>query len=82
MQAYQLYRARECGADAVLLIAAVLPNSDLALLIKVARTLGLQCLIEVRVCAQLPATIVDQSKLSAPHHNLSICVLPRAALFR
>lgn len=35
------------GADAVLLIASVLPNKDLALMLKVAKTVGLQCLIEV-----------------------------------
>ena len=36
------------GADAVLLIASVLPNKDLSLMLKVASTVGLQCLIEVR----------------------------------
>ena len=36
VEAYQLFRARAAGADAVLLIAAVLPNSDLAYLMKVA----------------------------------------------
>lgn len=37
------------GADAVLLIAAVLPNKDLDLMVKVSQKLGLQCLIEVRL---------------------------------
>ena len=36
IEAYQLFRSRAAGADAVLLIAAVLPNSDLAYLLKVA----------------------------------------------
>ena len=48
MQAYQLFKARAYGADAVLLIAAVLPNNDLDYLSAAARKLGLQCLIEVR----------------------------------
>ena len=48
MQAYQLFKARAYGADAVLLIAAVLPNNDLDYLAAAARKLGLQCLIEVR----------------------------------
>ncbi len=39
------------GADAILLIASVLPNKDLQLLIKTAQSFGMQCLIEVR---QLP----------------------------
>ena len=47
LQAYQLFKARAYGADAVLLIAAVLPNKDLEYLVAAARKLGLQCLIEV-----------------------------------
>ena len=47
LQAYQLFKARAYGADAVLLIAAVLPNNDLDYLAAAARKLGLQCLIEV-----------------------------------
>ena len=35
------------GADAILLIAAVLPNQDLAYFMKAAGALGMQCLIEV-----------------------------------
>ena len=52
-QAYQVFKARAAGADAVLLIAAVLPNSDMSYLIKAARSLGLQCLIEVHSVAEL-----------------------------
>jgi hypothetical protein len=47
LQAYQVFKARASGADAILLIAAVLPNSDMNYLIKSARSVGLQCLIEV-----------------------------------
>lgn len=53
VEAYQLYMARAYGADAVLLIAAVLPNKDLSLLMKVAHTIGLQTLIEVHTIAEL-----------------------------
>ena len=53
LQAYQLFKARAYGADAVLLIAAVLPNKDLEYLVAAARKLGLQCLIEVSyLCTQ------------------------------
>lgn len=52
-QAYQVFKARASGADAILLIAAVLPNSDMNYLIKAARSVGLQCLIEVRRRRQL-----------------------------
>jgi hypothetical protein len=48
VEAYQVYKARASGADAILLIAAVLPNQDLAYLMKAAGSLGMRCLIEVR----------------------------------
>jgi indole-3-glycerol phosphate synthase len=44
---YQLYQARAAGADAALLIAAILTDQDLAYLLKVARSLGLAVLVEV-----------------------------------
>ena len=44
---YQLYQARAAGADAALLIAAILSDQDLAYLLKVARSLGLTALLEV-----------------------------------
>jgi len=47
VEAYQLFKARASGADAVLLIAAVLPNADLAYLVKAATKCKLQVLVEV-----------------------------------
>lgn len=44
---YQLYQARAAGADAALLIAAILTDQDLTYLLKVARGLGLAVLVEV-----------------------------------
>jgi indole-3-glycerol phosphate synthase len=53
VEAYQVFKARASGADAILLIAAVLPNSDMEYLIKSARSVGLQCLIEVHTVEEL-----------------------------
>jgi indole-3-glycerol phosphate synthase len=50
---YQMYLARISGADAVLLIAAILPDKDLQYFIKIAATLGLTPLIEVHTLAEL-----------------------------
>jgi indole-3-glycerol phosphate synthase len=50
---YQLYQARAAGADAALLIAAILTDVDLAYLLKVARSLGLAVLVEVHDAAEL-----------------------------
>ena len=44
---YQLYQARAAGADAVLLIAAILSDQDLDYLRKAARALSLDVLVEV-----------------------------------
>jgi indole-3-glycerol phosphate synthase len=50
---YPLYPARAAGADAALLIAAILPDQDLAYLLKVAHMLGLAVLVEVHDAAEL-----------------------------
>jgi indole-3-glycerol phosphate synthase len=50
---YQLYQARAAGADAALLIAAILTDVDLTYLHKVARSLGLSVLLEVHDAAEL-----------------------------
>jgi indole-3-glycerol phosphate synthase len=50
---YQLYQARAAGADAALLIAAILTDQDLAYLLKVARALGLAVLVEVHDAPEL-----------------------------
>jgi len=50
---YQLYQARAAGADAALLIAAILTDVDMTYLLKVARSLGLAVLVEVHDAAEL-----------------------------
>ena len=50
---YQLYQARAAGADAALLIAAILSDQDMTYLLKVARSLGLTVLVEVHDAREL-----------------------------
>ena len=50
---YQLYQARAAGADAVLLIAAILGDQDMVYLQKIATTLTLDCLVEVHNDAEM-----------------------------
>ncbi|CAJ2653519.1 unnamed protein product [Trifolium pratense] len=47
VDAWQLYYARSKGADAVLLIAAVLPDLDIKYMTKICKLLGLTALVEV-----------------------------------
>ncbi len=44
---YQIYQSRAYGADAILLIAAILSKAELNSLLVLAHTLGLDCLVEV-----------------------------------
>lgn len=50
---YQMYFARVKGADAVLLIAAVLSDRDLQYFLKIARGLGMTALVEVHTLEEL-----------------------------
>jgi len=53
ISAYQIYKARCSGADAVLLIAAILTNADLIYLKKIADKLNLDVLVEVHDKSEL-----------------------------
>ncbi len=50
---YQMYVARVQGADAVLLIAAILSDSDLQYFLKIAKALKMTALIEVHTLGEL-----------------------------
>tara|TARA_Y100001970_G_scaffold152586_1_gene186851 strand:+ start:3440 stop:4330 length:891 start_codon:yes stop_codon:yes gene_type:complete len=47
ISAYQIYKARFSGADAILLIAAILKDSDLVYLNKIANKLNMDVLVEI-----------------------------------
>jgi indole-3-glycerol phosphate synthase len=50
---YQMYLARLKGADAVLLIAAILSDADLRYFTRIAQALGMQALVEVHSLEEL-----------------------------
>ncbi len=54
---YQLLEARAAGADAVLLIAEILPGDDLSELYRAAKELGLDVLVELHDADQLPRVL-------------------------
>lgn len=61
---YQIYYARVHGADAVLLIAAILEDVDLQYFLKIARGLGMTTLIEVHTEAEFDRVLkLDGVKL-------------------
>ncbi|PZV08389.1 MAG: indole-3-glycerol-phosphate synthase TrpC, partial [Leptolyngbya sp.] len=50
---YQMYLARSKGADAVLLIAAILSDQDLNYFVQIAKALGMAVLVEVHTLDEL-----------------------------
>jgi indole-3-glycerol phosphate synthase len=61
---YQLHQARAAGADAALLIAAILTDQDLSYLSKVARSLGLAVLVEVHDAEELERVLSLEALLA------------------
>ena len=57
---YQIYLARSNGADAVLLIAAILSDKDLQYFLKIAAVLGMATLIEVHTLEELDRVLALQ----------------------
>ncbi|MGH2536400.1 MAG: indole-3-glycerol phosphate synthase TrpC [Candidatus Promineifilaceae bacterium] len=60
---YQLYEARAAGADAVLLIAAVLEGGELAELLNLAAELGLAALLEVHTAGELERALALRPRI-------------------
>ena len=60
---YQVYQARAAGADAILLIAAVLGDNDLKVLQELANKLGMAALLEVHTAAELERVLVLNPRL-------------------
>jgi indole-3-glycerol phosphate synthase/phosphoribosylanthranilate isomerase len=60
---YQVYEARAAGADAVLLIVAMLDDDELHTLYRLARELGMTALVEVRDEIELHRALALQPRL-------------------
>jgi indole-3-glycerol phosphate synthase len=58
---YQIYLARSNGADAVLLIAAILPDKDLIYFLKIAKVLQMTALVEVHTLEEMDRVLALQS---------------------
>ena len=69
---YQIYLARSKGADAVLLIAAILPDKDLQYFLKIINALAMTALIEVHTLAELDRvlTLEGVSLIGINNRNL------------
>ena len=69
---YQIYFARAKGADAVLLIAAILKDQDLRYFVKIVQSLGMTPLIEVHTLEELDRVLAidDVSLVGINNRNL------------
>ncbi len=91
---YQIYYARAHGADAVLLIAAILDNVDLQYFLKIVRVLGMTALVEVHTEEEFDRVLsLDGVELiginnrnladfSVDLHNTAALLAPRRAQIR
>ena len=59
----QILTARAAGADAVLLITAILAQDSLVQLLKMARSLGMSCLVEVHDAEELARVMATDARI-------------------
>lgn len=60
---YQIYEAKLYGADAVLLMATILPLELLIKLVDLAHSLGMRCLLEARTAKDLAKALRTRAKI-------------------
>jgi indole-3-glycerol phosphate synthase len=60
---YQVYESRAHGADALLLIAAILSQRQLKELISLSHSLGLGCLVEVHNKSEMERAIISEAEI-------------------
>jgi len=60
---YQVYESRAYGADALLLIAAILSQGQLKELVSLSRSLGLRCLVEVHSQREVEMVVLSEAEI-------------------
>ncbi len=60
---YQVYESRAYGADALLLIVAILSDEQLAELLQLSHKLGMKCLVEVHDQAELERALLSGAQI-------------------
>jgi len=60
---YQVYESRAYGADALLLIAAILSQKQLEELVSLSRNLGLECLVEVHNEGEVEKAVLSEAEI-------------------
>lgn len=63
LERYQLLEARAAGADAVLLIAEILPGEELPRLLRETQALGMEALVELYDADNLPRVLASGARL-------------------
>ena len=60
---YQVYESRAYGADAILLIAAILNQEQLKELVSLSHSLGLKCLVEVHNTGEVTKAVLSEAEI-------------------
>jgi indole-3-glycerol phosphate synthase len=60
---YQVYESRAYGADALLLIVAILSQEQLKELVSLSHSLGLRCLVEVHNKGEVERAVLSEAKI-------------------
>ena len=60
---YQIYEARKFGADAILLIASILSKEEIDEMLSIAKSLGMDCLVETKTEEEIDTVLKTKAKI-------------------